>query len=130
MVSKFSNYAIPIITSILMQTICKIVIQKLSKVIIKWGTLSLLPLFPKVTLNTSSDTSCGVLVSDPKGLGKEECPRGVSNPISGCELGKILLSKYTAPKDVIQLSIAAHSPLQKNDTQFLFGTEIMRRMFS
>ena len=61
-------------------------------------------------LNTASETSCGVLASNPKGLGKEGCPRGVSNPISGCELGKTPLSKYTAPKDVIQLIIATHTP--------------------
>ena len=71
------------------------------KVIIKWDTFPLFPLFPVVILNTTSETSCGVLASTPKELAKEGWPRGVSNPISGCELGKTPLSKYTAPKDVM-----------------------------
>ena len=52
---------------------------------------------------------CDVLASKSKGLGKEGWPRGVPNPIAGCQLGKTSLSKCTALKNAIWLKITVFS---------------------
>lgn len=54
-----------------------------------------------MVLNTQSEMPCDVLASKSKGLGKEGWPRGVPNPIAGCQLGKTSLSKCTALKNAI-----------------------------